>query len=138
LRTLAPVLANSSSRSRTTWRWCVPLLPLLTLTSCIVIISTSPTTLSGATIVFVATDHHGAFVPALHVTVTDVAGSWRSSGTTGRDGSFHCDVRSGVTRVRAEVLPPAGFMLQTSDAWPRSLDVPSDGSVRVEIRVSAR
>jgi hypothetical protein len=135
---ITPVLSKPSPRSCARWKWFVPLLPLLTLTSCLVIVSTSPTTISGATIVFVATDHHGFPVPSMHVTVIDVAGAWRLNGVTAGDGSFRCGVRSGVARVRAEVVPPAGYVLLTSEPWPRHLDVPSSGSVRVEIRVRAR
>jgi hypothetical protein len=138
VRMITPALATSSSRSRTPWHWCIPILALLSLTSCLVIISPSSTTIAGATIVFVAADHGGAFVSSLHVTVVDVAGPWRSAGITGRDGSFRCDVRSGVTRVRAEVAPPAGYMLPMSEPWPRHLDLTSGGSVRVEVRVTAR
>lgn len=138
VRMITPALATSSSRSRTPWHWCIPVLALLSLTSCLVIISPSSTTIAGATIVFVATDHGGAFVSSLHVTVVDVAGPWRSAGITGKDGSFRCDVRSGVTRVRAEVAPPAGYMLPMSEPWPRHLDLTSGDSVRVEVRVTAR
>ena len=119
------------------WKWCVPFLPLLTLTSCLVVVSTTPTALSGATIVFVATDHRGAFVSALHVTVNDVGGSWQSAGLTGGDGSFLCDVRPGVTRVRVEAVAPAGYVLGSGQV-PRHLDVPGGGSVRVEIRLTTR
>jgi hypothetical protein len=116
----------------------LPLLPLLlAVTSCLVIVSTAPTTISEATIVFVAVDDHGAFVASLQVRVVDVMGDWRVDGLTGPDGSFHCGVRPGVTRVRAEIAAPAGYALLRSDEWPRQLDVPGTGTVRVEIRVIA-
>jgi hypothetical protein len=129
-------MANSSGASGSRWYRFLPLLPLfLAVTSCLVIVSTAPTTLSGATIVFVAVDDHAVSVASLHVRVVDVAGDWRIDGLTGPDGSFHCGVRPGVTRVRADIAAPAGYALLRSDEWPRNLDVPGSGTVRVEIRV---
>ena len=90
------------------WRCCVPIAALLTLSSCLVVVSTGPTALVGGNIVFVAVDGHGAPVASLHITVVDLAGEWRLEGMTARDGSFRCDVRSGVTRVRASVTAPRG------------------------------
>lgn len=129
-------MANWSGASGSRWYRFLPLLPLfLAVTSCLVIVSTAPTTLSGATIVFVAVDDHGVSVASLHVRVVDVAGAWRIDGLTGPDGSYHCGVRRGVTRVRADIAAPAGYALLRSDEWPRNLDVPGSGTVRVEIRV---
>ena len=129
---------HNRSDSSGRWRWFIPILPLVTLTSCLVVVSTNPTTISGATIVFVATDDHGAFVSSLQVTVVDLAGDWRVEGLTTRDGSFQCGVRAGVTRIRVEVAPPAGYVLVLSDTWPRHLDVSTGGSVRVDIKLKAR
>ena len=120
------------------WKQAAPLLAALALNACIVIVSTSPTAVSGATIVFVATDGHGQFVQSLRVVIVDVAGVWRTDGLTGGDGSFRCGVREGVTRVRAEVVPPAGYVLARSDNWPRDLDVSGGGNMRVEIHVTSR
>jgi hypothetical protein len=117
--------------------WLLPIVLVLPLWSCLVIVSTAPGIISGATIVFVAFDDHGAFVAATHVMVADTAGEWRQSGSTGTDGSFRCTLGLGVTRVRMAVTPPAGYSLAGGDGWPRELDVPSDGSVRVEVRVVA-
>ena len=116
----------------------IPLLAGLAVNSCIVYLSTSPTPVSGATIVIVATDGHGQFVRSLHVTITDAAGEWRADGLTGSDGSFRCSVGAGITRVRAEVVPPAGYVLASSDSWPRSLDVSGGGNVQVDVRVTPR
>ena len=127
------------SRQRTTpWQWAVPLLAALACNACIVFVSTSPTQVSQTTIVFVAKDGRGLFVHSLRVTIVDVAGDWRMDGLTASDGSFHCGVRAGVTRVRADVVPPAGYVLATSENWPRQLDVSSGDTIVVEIRLTAR
>jgi hypothetical protein len=132
---MAPKLLR---RRIASWKRAVPLLAALTLNACIVIVSTSPTVVSGATIVFVATDGHGQFVQSLRVVIVDVAGVWRTDGLTGGDGSFRCGVGEGVTRVRAEVVPPAGYVLARSDNWPRDLDVSGGGNMRVEVHVTSR
>src|SRR3954469_25064126 len=85
--------------------------PLLALSSCVLIVAPSPTTVSGANIVFVALDDNGGAVASLHITIVDVFGDWREDGLTARDGSYHCAVRAGVNRVRAEVQLPSGFVL---------------------------
>ena len=125
-------------RRRIAWKRGIPLLAALTLNSCVVYFSTSPTSVSGATIVFVATDGHGQSVRSLGVTIIDVAGAWRGSGLTGGDGSFRCSVGAGVTHVRAEVVPPAGYVLTSAGSWPRDLDVSGGGDVRVDVYVSSR
>ena len=130
--------ANPSRRRIASGKHAIPLLAALALNSCIVYFSTSPTPVSGATIVFVATDGHGSFVRSLHVTIVDVAGAWRADGLTGGDGSFRCGVGAGVRRVRAEVVPPAGYVLAAADGWPRHLDVPGDHDMRVEVHVTRR
>ena len=130
--------ANPSRRRLASWRHAIPLVAALALNSCIVYVSTSPTTVSGATIVFVATDGHGGFVRFLHVTIADVAGAWRADGLTAADGSFRCGVGAGVRRVRAEVVPPAGYVLAGADSWPRHLDVSGDGDMQVEVHVTRR
>ena len=132
-------MSPSPPRSRVaSWKRAVPLLALLTVNACIVYISTSPTTVSGATIVFVATDDHGWFVGGLRVVIVDVAGAWRTDGLTQTDGSFQCGIGAGVTRVRTEVVPPAGYVMTPSDSWPRNLDVSGGGNLRVEIHVTSR
>jgi hypothetical protein len=113
----------------------LPLVLVLPLWSCLVIVSSTPTTISGANIVFVAFDDDGTFVASMRVTVVDVAGDWRQSGSTGMDGSFRCTVATGVTRVRVSVAPPKGFALAVTERWPREIDLPADGNVRVEVRV---
>jgi hypothetical protein len=120
------------------WKWAVPLLAALACNACIFFVSTSPSFVSDATIVFVATDSRGFFVHSLHVTVVDVAGHWRMDGLTASDGSFRCGVRAGVTRVRVELLPPAGYVLARSDSWPRQLDLSSGGNMVVDIHLTAR
>jgi hypothetical protein len=113
----------------------LPLVLVLPLWSCLVIVSSTPTTISGANIVFVAFDDDGTFVASMRVTVVDVAGDWRQSGSTGMDGSFRCTVATGVTRVRVSVAPPKGYALAVTERWPREIDLPADGNVRVEVRV---
>ena len=119
------------------WRCCVPIAALLTLSSCLIVVSTGPTALVGGNIVFVAVDDHGALVASLHITVVDLAGDWRLEGMTAHDGSFRCDVRSGVTRVRASVTAPRGYVVARNEPWPREIDVSSNMSVRIEVRVNA-
>jgi hypothetical protein len=112
-------------------------LVLLSLPACILIVSSGPTTVAGATIVFVAVDDDGWVVAALSVTVVDVQGDWREHGLTAGDGSFSCGVRPGVTRVRAEVSAPAGYVLADPRTWPRELEVSPGGSLQVEVRVKS-
>ncbi len=119
------------------WRYCVPIAALLSLSSCLLVISTTPTGVAGANIVFVAFDDHGSFVASLHITVVDLAGDWRLDGMTARDGSFRCDVRPGVSHVRVTVTAPRGYIVPRTEPWPRDLDVPSNSSLRVEVRVDA-
>ena len=130
--------AKLSRRWTTPWKWAVPLLAALACNACIIFVSTSPTLLSEATIVFVAKDGRGLLVHSLRVTIVDVAGGWRMDGLTASDGSFRCGVRAGVARVRAEVVPPAGYVLARSDNWPRDFDVSGGGNMRVEIHVTSR
>ena len=119
------------------WRIAVPIVALLTLPACLLVVSTGPTSIEGATIVFVATDDRGALVASLRISVADLDGQWHQSGLTSGDGSFRCGIRSGVTRVRAELTLPIGYVLRRSDQWPREIDVPTHGSVRIEIRVAS-
>ena len=87
---------------------------------------------------FVATDDQGRFVGGLRVVIIDVAGAWRADGLTRTDGSFQCGIGAGVTRVRTEVVPPAGYVMTPADSWPRNLDVSGGGNLRVEIHVTSR
>ena len=119
------------------WRCCVPVAAMLTLSACLVVVSTGPTPLVGGNIVFVAVDGHGALVASVDITVVALAGDWRLEGVTAHDGSFRCDVRSGVTRVRATVTAPRGYVVSPTGPWPREIDVFSNTSVRVEVRVNA-
>jgi hypothetical protein len=120
------------------WKWAVLLLAALACNACIVFVSTGPTFVSEATIVFVAKDGRGLRVHSLRVTLVDVAGDWRMDGLTASDGSFRCGVRAGVARVRAEVVPPAGYVLATSERWPRQLDLSSGGNIVVDVHLTAR
>ena len=96
-------MRKRSRGSRVPWTGMVVAAALLVLPSCILIVSTAPTTVSGATVVFVAVDDDGFFVPSLGVTVVDVHGNWREHGVTTRDGSFTCSIEPGISRVRADV-----------------------------------
>jgi hypothetical protein len=121
----------------TPWRCCLPVAALLMLSACLIVVSTGPTAVGGGNIVFVAVDGHGALVASLHITVVDLAGDWRLEGVTAHDGSFRCDVRSGVTRVRVTVTAPRGYVVPGTERWPREIDVSSNTSLRIEVRVNA-
>jgi hypothetical protein len=127
--------SRGSLASRTCAALAVTVLTLLALPSCIFYISTAPTTLSGANIIFVAVDDDGTFVSSVGVTVVAIGSDWHEHGLTAGDGSFNCSVRSGVTRVRIDAEPPRGFVLAEARGWPRELDVSAGGSLRVEVRV---
>ena len=131
------MLSKPSRRRIASWKGAVPLLAALALNACIVIVSTSPTAVSGATIAFVATDGSGQSVRSLRVVIADVAGVWRTDGLTGGDGSFRCGVGEGVTRVRAEVVPPAGYVLPLGQL-AADFDVSGGGNMRIEVHVTSR
>jgi hypothetical protein len=118
-------------------RLVVPLVALLMLPACLVVVSTGPTSLGGATIVFVAVTDHGGLVAALHVSVTDTDSDWRDDGVTASDGTFHCEVGPGVRRVRAQPTPPAGYVMAGEHSWPRDIEVPDEGTLEVQVRVRA-
>lgn len=113
------------------------LVAMLSLPACLLVVSTSPTPVSGATIVFVAIDNGGSLVASLHVSVVGVDGAWRDEGQTAADGTFRCTPGAGVTRVRAGVVLPSGYALAGEDRWPREIGVPSGASLQIEIRVKA-
>lgn len=117
------------------WRLLLPLIALLALPACLVVVSTGPTSLTGATIVFVAIDDRGALIASLHVSVAGVDSAWSEQGLTDSDGAFRCDIGAGVARVRAAVEPPHGYVLAGQDRWPREVDVSPGGSQQIEIRV---
>jgi hypothetical protein len=123
--------------ARSMWRVALPVFLLLTLPACLLIVSTSPTAVSGATIVFVAIDDGGLLVASLAVSVSDVDGHWQNQGVTARDGSFRCIVAEGITRVRAGVTLPSGFVLAGTDPWPREIDIPTSGDVEIQIHVKS-
>lgn len=117
------------------WRLCLPLLCVLPLAACLVVVSTAPSSTARATIVFVAVDDGGALVASLRVTVVGIDSSWREEGLTASDGIFHCTVGAGVTRVRAAVAPPSGYVLAGQGRWPREIDV-DGGTLQIEVRVT--
>jgi hypothetical protein len=123
--------------ARPKWHAVLPVVLLLTLPSCLLVVSSSPTSITGATIVFVAIDDRGLLVASLSVSVVDLDGHWHHEGLTADDGVFRCAVVGGVKRIRAGVTPPSGFVLAGSDQWPREIDVPSDGNMEIQIRVRA-
>jgi hypothetical protein len=116
-------------------RLLLPVIALLSLPACLVVVSTNPTPLTSATIVFVAIDNRGALVASLHVSVVGVDSAWSEQGVTAADGAFRCTTGAGVARVRAGVVPPPGYVLSGQDRWPREIDVSSGGSQQIEIRV---
>ena len=116
-------------------RVVLALIAPLTLSGCLLIVSTGPTSVTGATIVFVAIDDGGALVASLRITVVSVDDAWRDEGMTASDGAFRCNVGPGVGRVRAAVVPPPGYVLAGQERWPREVDVSSGGSQQIEIRV---
>lgn len=118
---------------RVLWRVALPIVLLLTLPACLLVVSTSPSAVDGATIVFVAVDDRGLLVASLSVTVVAVDGDWRREGATGSDGAFRCAVAGGVRRVRASVTPPSGFALSGAEQWPREIDL--RGSANLELRI---
>jgi hypothetical protein len=120
------------------WRLVLPVMALLSLPGCLVIVSTGPTPVSSATIVFVAIDDGGAFIAALKISVVGVDGAWSQQGLTAPDGAFRCHIGTGVTRVRATATPPPGYVLSGQDRWPREFDVSSGGRQEVEIRLQHR
>ena len=117
-------------------RVILSLFALLPLPACLLIVSTNPTSVSGATIIFVAIDDRGASVASLGVSVVGVDGTWRDEGLTASDGAFRCHIGAGITRVRAGIALPSGYVLAQAERWPREIDVPSEGSVQIEIRVT--
>ena len=80
----------------------------LPLQACLVVISTGPTPLHDANIVFVVFDDNGGFVSGASVVVSDAGGHWQQSGYTGKDGVYRCSLGSGVTRVTITLEPPRG------------------------------
>ena len=118
-------------------RLVVPLVALLGLPACLVVVSTGPTSVGGATIVFVAVTEEGGLVAALHVSVADTDGGWRDDGMTASDGTFHCEVGPGVRRVRALPTPPDGYVMSGEHSWPRDIDLPDEGTLQVQVRVRA-
>ena len=119
------------------WHCLFPVACLLCLPSCLLVVTSGPTTVESANIVFVATGDGGVRVSALLITVTDVRGDWHGAGRTSWDGLYRCDVPSGILRVRAVAAPPSGYVLAEPGAWPRELEVRSGETVEVEVRVTA-
>ena len=60
------------------------------LQACLLIVSSGPTTLQEANIVFVVFDETGAAVSDVTLSVTASAGDWGQTGQTGSDGLFTC------------------------------------------------
>jgi hypothetical protein len=118
-------------------RVVLTLISSLTLSGCLLIVSTGPTSVTGATIIFVAVDDRGVAVASLQVSVVGVDGTWRDNGLTASDGAFRCHIGAGVMRVRAGVTMPSGYVLAEGDRWPREIDVSSGERLQIEIRVRA-
>jgi hypothetical protein len=116
------------------WRLAAALAALLTLPACIVFVSTGPGAVTSANIVFIAFTDDGGLVARLHVTVVSTDGGWRQEGVTAADGAFRVAVGPGVTRVRASVTPPAGYVAADPQPWPREFDV-SGEDLEVQVRV---
>ena len=74
------------------WRLLLLVMALLSLPGCLVIVSTGPTPVASATIVFVAIDDGGAFIASLKVSVVGVDRAWSQQGLTAADGAFRCQV----------------------------------------------
>lgn len=119
------------------WRLALPLVALLTLPACLVYISSAPSSVGGANIIFIAHTDDGGLVAALHVSVVAVDGDWSNNGVTASDGAYRCSVGPGVKRVRAGVTLPAGYVIAAQDRWPREIDVPASGDVEIQIRVAS-
>jgi len=112
----------------------IPAALAIPLQACLVIVSSGPTALPDANIVFVVFDETGAAVSDVTLIVRDSAGDWRQTGQTGSDGLFKCRVGAGVSRVSVRLEPPRGYV-STERLWPMILDLESDGSQRVELRL---
>jgi hypothetical protein len=110
------------------------LLALLPLPACLVYISSAPGPVTSANIVFIAFTDDGGLVARLHVSVVSTDGDWRQDGVTAADGAFRVKVGPGVTRVRASVTPPAGYVTADADRWPREIEVSGDAEIRVRVR----
>jgi hypothetical protein len=106
----------------------------LWLPACRFIISSGPTTVSSATIIFVVVDDGDRLVGSTHITVREVAGDWTASGVTAAGGQYQCRVRAGVSQVSVWVEPPDGFALADGN-WPRRLDVSRPDPLEIRIRV---
>ena len=105
------------------------------LEACLLIVSSGPTPLHEANIVFVVFDDTGTAVSDVTLIVRDTTGDWGQTGQTGRDGLFKCRVGAGVSRVTVRLEPPRGYVPATG-SLPMVLDVESGGSQRVELRVT--
>jgi hypothetical protein len=108
------------------------LLALFVLPGCIVSVSTGPGSVTNANIVFIAVTADGGLVARVHVTVVSSDGGWREEGVTALDGALRVAVGPGVTRVRAWVAMPPGYVAAEPDRWPRDIDVRGED---LEIRV---
>ena len=58
------------------WRPLLLVTAVLSLPGCLVIVSTGPTPVASATIVFIAIDDGGTFIASLEVSVVGVDGAW--------------------------------------------------------------
>jgi hypothetical protein len=116
-------------------RLAAVLFMLLTLPACIVFVSTGPGPVTNANIVFIAVTDDGGLVARLHVSVVSTdGGGWRQEGETAGDGVFRCRVGAGVTRVRASVTPPAGYVAGDPQRWPREIEL-SGEDLELRVRV---
>ncbi len=102
---------------------------------CFVFVSTGPSHIEDATIVFVVKDDHGALVAHVRIEVVAIATEWRTEGSTRVDGAFRCKVERSVEQVRVGVTPPDGYALIQSDRWPRTLTIGAGVEETVEVRV---
>ena len=116
------------------WRLAAALAALLTLPACLVYISSAPSSVGQANIVFIAFTDDGGLVARLHVTVVSTDGGWRQEGVTAADGAFRVAVGPGISRVRASVTPPDGYVAADPQPWPREFDV-SGEDIQVQVRV---
>ena len=121
-------------RTARAWRLATALAALLTLPACLVYVSTAPGGVAGANIIFIAVTEDGGLVARLHVTVISTDGAWRQEGATAADGAFRVRVGPGVTRVRASVTTPPGYVAAEPERWPRELDV-REGDLEVRVLV---
>jgi hypothetical protein len=82
---------------------------LISISGCLLVVSTRPTPVNSATIVILFVDQRGGLVAGAHVVVRSQSQEVLGEGTSSVDGRFRCDVDGGSGALQVSVVPPAGF-----------------------------